>query len=167
VGGTVTGDILEGITPASISFKHPEVVPEPPQTELSVDLAGPWSFYGEFRRDHALTNLPHPEPPEIALQLGAALVIPVRVHNATAAAQEIVFAVDLPPGWTLQSGVGKFSAPANETSPHRIEINLPPMTDSAPRKQDTVEITVRAESQGKAIGIIKLRVQPRKRALPE
>src|SRR3989475_1820052 len=31
-------------------------------------LGGPYSFYAEFRRAHGLMNLPHPEPPEIALQ---------------------------------------------------------------------------------------------------
>src|SRR6201987_4802120 len=77
VGGSVTGDIFEGITPGSIPFARPEIAPEPARPNLSVELGGPWSFYAEFRRAHGLTNLPHPEPPEIALQGPGTLVIPL------------------------------------------------------------------------------------------
>src|SRR5208283_5008863 len=68
VGGSVTGDIFDGITPGAISFARPEAAPTPAEQEISVELAGPWNFYAEFRRAHGLTHLPHPEPPEIALQ---------------------------------------------------------------------------------------------------
>jgi len=167
VGGSVTGDMFEGVTADSIPFRRPEIAPEPLHVELSVELAGPWSFYAQFRREHGLTNLPHPEPPEIALQLGTTLVIPLWVHNATSSAQEITFAVDPPGGWTVVSGTGKFSIGAKETAAARVEITLPPLTDNAPRKLDAQEITVRTESKGKSLGVVKLRVEPRKRALPE
>src|SRR5215469_16479747 len=54
VGGSVTGDIFEGITPGAIPFARPEVAPEPSRPDLSVELDGPWSFYAEFRRAHGL-----------------------------------------------------------------------------------------------------------------
>ena len=82
---------------------------EPQKPELSVELGGPWSFYAEFRRAHGLTHLPHPEPPEIALQVGTTLVIPLWVRKQTSSAQEITLAAELPSGWTVQSGAGKFS----------------------------------------------------------
>ena len=167
VAGSLTGDIFEGITPGPIPFQHPEIAAEPQQPDLSVELAGPWKFYAQFRRAHALTQLPHPEPPEIALQLGTTLVIPLWVHNQTASPQEITVAADVPSGWTTQSGAGKFSIGPKETCAARVEINLPPLTDNAPRKQDAQEITVRATAQGQPIGVVKLRVEPRKRALPE
>ena len=167
VGGSVTGDMFEGVAPGAILFHPPERATEPKQPELSIELAGPWNFYAQFRRAHALTHLPHPEPPEIALQLGTALVIPLWVHNETGSAQEITLAADLPSGWTLVSGTGKFSVAAHQTAAARVEINLPPLTDNAPRKIDAQEITVRAEAQGKSIGVVKLRVEPRKRSLPE
>ena len=167
VGGSVIGDVFEGITPGAIPFQHPALVAEPQHPDLSVELAGPWNFYAQFRRAHALTHLPHPEPPEIALQLGTTLVIPLWVRNSTASAQEITLAADLPSGWTLLSGTGRFSVAAKETAAARVEIDLPPLAENAPRKLDAQEITVRAESQGKSIGIVKLRVEPRKRSLPE
>jgi LmbE family N-acetylglucosaminyl deacetylase len=167
LGGSVTGDIFEGITPEAIPFVRPEIAPEPRHPELSVELAGPWSFYADFRRVHGLTHLPHPEPPEIALQLGTTLVVPLWVRNQTASAQEFTLAVDQPPGWTIQSGAGKFQVAAKQVAAARVEINLPPLTEDAPKKQDGQEITVRAESKGQSIGVVKLRVELRKRALPE
>jgi LmbE family N-acetylglucosaminyl deacetylase len=167
VGGSVTGDIFEGITPDAIPLARPEVSPGPPRPELSVELAGPWSFYAEFRRVHGLAHLPHPEPPEIALQAGTSLVIPLWICNQTASAQEFTLAVDLPSGWTVQSGAGKFSVPARQVGAARVEINLPPLAENAQRKQDAQEVTVRAETKGQSIGAVKLRVELRKRALPE
>lgn len=167
VGGTVAGDIFEGITPGGIPFARPEVSPEPSRAELSVELAGPWSFYAEFRRTHGLTNLPHPEPPEIAIQTPGTLVIPLWVRNRTAKAQEITLTVVLPAGWTVQNGTGKFSIAAKQVAASRIEVNLPAVADNEPKKAEPQEITVHTESSGQIVSDVKLRVELRKRALPQ
>ena len=167
VGGNVTGDIFENITPGAIPFTRPEVLPETTRPELSVELAGPWSFYGEFRRAHGLTNLPHPEPPEIALQAPGTLVIPLWIRNRAAKTQEITLTVTLPAGWTAQSGAGKFTVAAKQVAAPRIEVNFPALGENAPRKAEAQEIAVHAESNGQAIGDVKLRVESRKRALPQ
>jgi LmbE family N-acetylglucosaminyl deacetylase len=167
VGGSVTGDIFENIAPGAIPFARPEVSPESARPELSVELAGPWSFYAEFRREHGLTNLPHPEPPEIALQAPGALVIPLWVRNRSAKTQEIMLTVTLPAGWTAQSGTGKFSVAAKQVAAPRIEVNLPALAEKAPQKADAQEIAIHAESNGQTIGDVKLRVELRKRSLPQ
>ena len=167
VGGSVTGDVFDGITPGSLPFARPEVSPEPVRPELSVELGGPFSFYAEFRRAHGLTNLPHPEPPEIALQGHSTLVIPLWVRNRTVKTQEIALAATLPAGWTLQSGTGKFAVAAKQVAAARIEIFLPAVPENEVRKAEPREISVHAESNGQPIGEIKLRVQLRKRALPQ
>jgi LmbE family N-acetylglucosaminyl deacetylase len=167
VGGSVTGDIFEGVTPGAISFARPEVSPEPSRPELSVELAGAWSFYGEFRRAHGLFNLPHPEPPEIALQAPGALVIPLWIRNRTAKAQEVTITATLPAGWTAQSGTGEFTVASKQVAASRIEINLPALAENAPRKSEAQEITIHAESDGQTIGGVKLHVELRKRALPQ
>ncbi len=168
VGGTAQGDIFEGITPGPIPFAPPSRAPQPSQPELSVSLAGPWSFYDEFRRAHALTHLPHPEPPEIALQFGTTLVVPLWAHNATSSDQEITISADLPKGWTAQFGVGKVVVGAKQDDATRVEILLPPAsTDSSPSKESPQEVTIRAEAGGKNIGTAQLRVELRKRTLPE
>lgn len=167
VGGTVTGDILEGIKPGAIPFARTQAGAEPAQPDLAIELAGPWSFYSEFRRAHSLENLPHPEPPEIALQANTTLVIPLWLRNETAAAQEITLTVDLPAGWKVESGDGRFFVAAKQVAAARVEISLPPMSDAKTAKHDAQEVTVHGTSNGKPIGTVKLRVELRKRALPE
>jgi LmbE family N-acetylglucosaminyl deacetylase len=167
VGGRVTGDIFEAITPGAIPFTRPEFLPEPSRPDLSVELDGPWSYYAEFRRAHGLTHLPHPEPPEIALQAPGTLVIPLWLRNRTAKTQEITLTATLPAGWTMQSGTGKFSVAAKQAAAARWEVNLPALAENVPKKLAAQEVTVHAESNGQSIGDLKLRVELRKRALPQ
>ncbi|HYL85080.1 MAG TPA: PIG-L family deacetylase [Candidatus Angelobacter sp.] len=167
VGGTVTGDIFEGIASGAIPFARPEVLPEPARPELSMELDGPWSFYAEFRRAHGLTNLPHPEPPEIALQAPGTLVVPLWIRNRTPKMQEITLAVTLPTGWTAESGTGKFTVAAQQIAAARVEINLPALGEKTANKTEPQEIIVRAEVNGQVIGEARLRVELRKRALPQ
>jgi len=167
VGGSVTGDVFDGITPGAIPFARPDVSPEPTRSELAVELGGPYSFYAEFRRAHGLTNLPHPEPPEIALQAPGTLVIPLWIRNRTAKTQEITLSAALPAGWTTQSGTGKFTVAAKQVAATRIEITLPALAENGAKKQEPQEISVHAEWNGQSIGEIKLRVELRKRALPQ
>jgi LmbE family N-acetylglucosaminyl deacetylase len=167
VGGDVTGDIFDGVTPGAIPFVRPDVSPEPARPELSVELGGPYSFYAEFRRAHGLTNLPHPEPPEIALQGHTTMVIPLWVRNRAGKTQEISLAAALPVGWTLQSGTGKFTVAAKQVAATRIEILLPTVPENETKKPEPQEISVHADSNGQSIGEIKLHVELRKRALPQ
>jgi LmbE family N-acetylglucosaminyl deacetylase len=167
VGGAVTGDVFEGVTPGAIPFARPEVSPEPSRPKVSVELAGPWDYYAEFRRAHGLTHLPHPEPPEIVLQAGTDLVIPLWLRNQNSAAQEISLSVNLPSGWIVGSGSGKFTVAAGQTAATRIEVKLPLLVENAGSKTEPQEISVHAELNGKPIGDVKLRVELRKRALPE
>jgi LmbE family N-acetylglucosaminyl deacetylase len=166
VGGAATGDVFENGSGEPIPFRRPEVGAEPQKPELFVELGGPWSFYAEFRRAHRLTHLPHPEPPEIALQVGTTLVIPLWVRNQTSAAQGITLSAELPSGWTVQSGTGEFSVAAKQTAAARVEVALPGTTEGA-KKNESQEITVHAESGGHSIGDVRLRVELRKRSLPQ
>src|SRR5258707_11828424 len=109
VGGSMSGDIFEGITPAAIPFARPEVLPEPSRPDLSVELDGPWSYYAEFRRAHGLTHLPHTETAEIALQAPGTLVIPLWLRNRTAKAQSITITATMHAGWAVQSSTGSTS----------------------------------------------------------
>ncbi|HKV61985.1 MAG TPA: PIG-L family deacetylase [Candidatus Acidoferrum sp.] len=167
VGGSVAGDIFEGITPGAIPFSRPDISPEPARPELSVELGGPYSFYAEFRRAHGLTHLPHPEPPEIAMQGHTSMVIPLWVRNRTAKTQQISLAAMLPAGWTVQNGTGKFTVAAKQVAAARIEIMLPAIPENETKKPEPQDVIVRAESSGQSIGEIKLRVEVRKRALPQ
>jgi LmbE family N-acetylglucosaminyl deacetylase len=167
VGGSVTGDMFENIQADAIPFARPRAVPDPARPDLSVELAGAWSYYQEFRRAHDLMHLPHPEPPEIALQEGTTLMIPLWLRNQAAASREFTLTVDLPQGWKVQTGAGEMMVGAKQVAAARVEISLPMLSASASKKQDSQEVTVRTDSNGQPIGTVKLRVALRKRALPQ
>lgn len=167
VGGGVTSNVFENITSDAIPFSRNAIPAEPLRSDVSVELAGPWNYYADFRRLHALEHLPHPEPPEIALQAGSTLVIPLWLVNGTSATREVTLAVDSPNGWTVQNGAGKFTLTAKQWAAGRIEIALPALADAKKDKEDAREVTVHAESNGHGIGTVKLKVELRKRALAE
>lgn len=166
VGGSTTGDIFENVRPGRIGFVRPNVSAAAEPAEVSIALAGPWDFYEKFCGQHGLT-LWRPEPPEIALQAGTSLVIPLWLRNATATAREITLAADLPKGWRVSGGTGKFVAGANQVAAARVEIDLPPLKEGAHGKEEPQEVTLRGESNGQSVGVVKLRVELRSRALPE
>lgn len=168
VGGSATGDIFEGITPGAIASPRLVSSPETVTPELSLELGGPYSFYAEFRSAHGMGNLPHAEPPEIALQGHTTMVFPLWVRNRTSKPREITVTATVPTGWEIQSGVGKFIVAANQVSAAPIEIMLPTVPDKAAAgKPAPTEIKARAEANGKAIGEVTLRVELRKRTLPQ
>jgi LmbE family N-acetylglucosaminyl deacetylase len=167
VGGSVTGDIFEGIKPGAIPYVRPDYVSASAEPDVAVELAGPWSYYEEFRREHGLMNLWHPDPPEIALQAGTTLVIPLWLRNQTSATKEFSLSIDVPAGWKVQSGTGKYEVPADYTAAARYEVNLPEISPGDQGKQELQDVTVHAESGGRPVGTVRLRVKLRTRALPE
>jgi LmbE family N-acetylglucosaminyl deacetylase len=168
VGGSVTGDIVEGIQPGPIAFAPRAASLTRTGAGVSVELGGPWSFYGDFRRAHGLENLPQAEPPEIAVQAGGTLQVPLWLRNATSAAQEVTLTASAPQGWSVGSGAGRYAIPAGHVAALRIEITVPGLAPSGSPPKEASEITVQAEEAGgKMIGTIRLRVALRKRALPQ
>jgi hypothetical protein len=160
--------MFENIKPGAIAFVRPNAAPaEPERAEVSAELGGPWGYYADFRREHGLNHLAHPEPPEIALQAGTTLVVPLWLRNQSDGPREVTLKADLPAGWKVQSGDGKFLLAAKQVAAARVEINLPALGDAAKSKLEAQEVTVRAESGGKSIGGAKLRVELRKSALPQ
>jgi len=75
--------------------------------------------------------------------------------------------VSLPPGWSVRSGGGKFTVDAQQIAATRIEVKLPLAAEGTGTKAEPQEVDVHAQANGRAIGDVKLRVELRKRALPE
>lgn len=171
VGGNVTGDIFEGITPGAIPFSRPAIGgdagADAGRAGVSVELGGPWSFYADFRGAHGLGHLPHPEPPEIALQAPGILLIPLWLRNQTASPIEITLNAKLPAGWTVASGEGKYSIPPHQVVAARVEINFPAVAENKPKNAELEEVAIQGTSGGQSVGVAKVRVERRKKALPQ
>jgi LmbE family N-acetylglucosaminyl deacetylase len=167
VGGATTDPIFSGIESGAIPYRRAAFSVEAPKGDVAVTLAGPWSFYDEFRAAHGLTHLPHPEPPEIALQEGTTLIVPLWVRNSTGEAREIALSAELPQGWTVSNGTGTVKVGAHQTAGTRVEIALGMLKDAPKGKSGAQAVTVKAESGGKSVGEVVMKVELRKKALPE
>jgi LmbE family N-acetylglucosaminyl deacetylase len=167
VPGSMTGDIFEGISSAPAAAAARVVASAPAPAQLSIELGGPWSFYREFRRAHGLDRLPQIAVPEIAVLAPGSLQIPLWLRNGTPDAKDITLSVTLPSGWSVQDGAGRYTLRTGEIAPARIEINLPALPEKSSGPGEPSEVSVRAEAYGQTIGVIKLRVELRKRALPQ
>jgi LmbE family N-acetylglucosaminyl deacetylase len=160
VGGSRTGDVFEGVTPAPIPFARAIPSGEEP-AHASLELAGPWSFYDVFRREHALTQLPKAAVPEIAINHGQTLQIPLVVRNNSAAPQTVTLSVTAPPTWTVRDFTSSFSLAPGESFPVLVQVTTPE-TDT-----NTGQVKCRAESNQQTIGEVELHVKLRAGGLPQ
>jgi hypothetical protein len=162
VNANITGDVFEGIAPGPIPFSRASGYRLEPHEGVSLELAGPWSFYQEFRRAHDLTALPQAATPEIGIEEGKSLQIPLRIHNYGTEAREVNLSTSLPEGWTVESGAARYTIPAGDF----VSVQLA-VTPLAKTSDELHEINCKIEVAGQAAGIVKLRVKLRPHALPQ
>ncbi|MGH9497689.1 MAG: NEW3 domain-containing protein [Terriglobales bacterium] len=99
--------------------------------------------------------------PEIAINHGQALQIPLMVRNTASAAQTITLSVTAPQGWTVQDFTASFSLAAGESSPVLVQVMTPP-TDT-----NTGQVKCQAERNHQTIGEVELHVKLRAGGLPQ
>jgi|HubBroStandDraft_6_1064221.scaffolds.fasta_scaffold01372_9 LmbE family N-acetylglucosaminyl deacetylase len=138
-----------------------------PPGAISVTLDGPWSFYDKFRKAHCLQNLPVADRPEIGVKSGSLLSVPVTVHRDDKKAMEITIAAEVPQGWKVTGGAGKFLLPAEVSTNLRVEIDTPTLTEAELKKATPQMVTVKIQENGKSIGEIKINVLLKASALPQ
>ncbi|HVO62516.1 MAG TPA: PIG-L family deacetylase [Terriglobales bacterium] len=121
VGGSVTGDVFEGIAPGSISWRSISLPDEDKVRGVSLELGGPWKFYQEFWKIHNIEHLADLLPvPEMAIRSDVGyLHFSLLIHNNTETPQEVTIRSALPEGWTDKSGYSSYSLAPGQTYPVR------------------------------------------------
>ena len=154
VGGTTTGDIFEGVSIGAIPFAPVRGFQPMIHEGLSLELGGPWQFYRVFWKAHNIDHLAQLLPiPEVSMQAGATLHIPLLMFNDLAEPSEITLSADLPQGWTEKNGSARYPVGAHEVYPIEAAVAL-----STSKGQKWQVITWKAEAKGKTIAPIKMRV---------
>jgi hypothetical protein len=161
VGGSVTGDVFEGVTSEPIAFVRRVEGAEKSQAGVSVAVAGPWGFYETFRRAHGLQHLPQAAVPEIAISTGATLQMPLLFRNGTASSKTITLSVSSPEGWATKDGVGSYTVRAGDQLPVLVTL------DSPKKESKMDEIVCRAQADGQTVSTVKLHVLLRSGGLPQ
>jgi hypothetical protein len=133
----------------------------------SVTLDGPWGFYGKFRKAHCLQNLPVADPPEIAVKSGSTVSVPLTVHHDEKKTAEISIVAEVPQGWKVTSGAGKFLLPAEASTNLRVDIDTATLPEVELKKSTPRLVSVKIQENGKFVGEIKINVLLKASALQQ
>jgi len=154
VGGSITGDVFEGISPQPIPFvRVPGYVPIP-QAGLTFEVGDPWRFYSLFWKAHGLDHLAKLIPvPEATPDAGGRLTLDFVACNPTNANVEIAITPSLPAGWTEEPQFANYPIRAGECYPIQEQIAAPPATSS-----HWEQLTWKASASSHQFGAVAVRV---------
>jgi len=172
VGGSVAGDVFEGVGSDPIAFVPVKDYQPQNHTGLSLELGAQFAFYRKFWAAHNIERLANLMPvQEMGITPGGNLPVPLLLHNYTDSAVNIELAVELPPGWTeyiwagkypgrsalpviKRSGSGQFPVRAHDQYPVEEMLTAPPQGKIGEWQQ----ITWHARSAGREIGAVTIKV---------
>jgi LmbE family N-acetylglucosaminyl deacetylase len=160
VGGTVTGDIFDGITPGPIPYAKPRGY-EAPEQKLALELGGPWAFYHAFWPAHNIEHLNDLYSPE-AQVAGKTLWVPLIIRNNTDSPKQVELHSVLPPGWGQYPSTTIYPVAAHDSYPLQLTIT-PPQSS----KEIWQTLSWSASIEGKTIGEVKLRLNTATNYLPQ
>jgi len=153
VGGSTTGDLLEGVHAAGIPFAPVAGYVPPARSGVTVELGGAWAFYRQFWPAHNLAAVAEMLPaPEIGIGGGGELSVPLLIHNDTDEDGIVELEIALPQGWRSETPRLRYPVRARAAYPVRLLLRVPPAAQ--PTWQ---ELTFAPEGKN-AVGSVRLRV---------
>ncbi len=154
VGGTVTGDVFDGISQQPTSFAHVHGYEAPRQNGLSFEIGDPWRFYALFWKAHDLDGMAKLIPiPEATLEADGKLELNFLACNHTAQSVDMSVAPALPAGWTMRPQFTNYPVGAGACYPIQVQLDSPPAAQSHWEK---ISWTATADSQ--PVGSVAVRV---------
>jgi LmbE family N-acetylglucosaminyl deacetylase len=162
VGGTPTGDVLEGISSAPIPYARARGYELPVAGNISFELGGPWAFYRPFWLAHNIERLSNLYPPEAQVAAGESLWVPLIIHNDTDSPQQVNLRSTLPPGWKQQPDATTYTVGPRDS--YSIQLTI---SSTNSQKGTWQDLSWDTESGGNKIGTVKLRVEVESNGLPQ
>jgi len=163
VGGAVTGDILEGVTPGPIPFAASSGYRPESHEGVWIELGGSWAFYQQFWKAHGIEHVAQLLPrPETSIGGGNRLYIPLVIHNETEQPVSVDLTMSIPSRWSEPFGSARYPVRAHDFYPVETGAALP--LNAAHGWQ---EVSYKAQSGGQDVGSITVRVQVGEGGLPE
>jgi LmbE family N-acetylglucosaminyl deacetylase len=155
VGGSVTGDVFEGVKTDPIAFAPVRGYQPETHTGLSITLGAQFAFYREFWAAHNIERIANLMPlQEMGVTPGGDLPMPLLLENYTGNPASIHLSVDLPSGWTEQTGSGEYQVRAQDNYPVQAILTASPQGEVG----DWQQITWHARSGGQDIGSVTVKV---------
>jgi LmbE family N-acetylglucosaminyl deacetylase len=136
-----------------------------PRFEAAI-LGGPWAFYRAFYWRHCLSNLPAPKTPEVGVQEGSTLDIPLEIVRGAPMPLTITVKPTVPEGWKTVSGEGSYSLPSEEISFLNVQVQTPNLPAEGSQKSQPQELRIHVTSENTS-DEVTMRVLLQKNALPQ
>ena len=127
--------------------------------KTTVKIGGPWEFYDAFRIKHGLWQLPVASGPEIAVKSGSVVTVPIHVLRPMLAPAVLTLTADVPTGWKVTGGTGKFSVAQGTDAQFRVEVQIPEFSKEQLKGAKPETIVVHVSQDEKPIGEVKFKVQ--------
>ena len=154
VGGTVTGDVFEGIAPQPIPFARVRGYQPQPLSGLSLEIGDPWRFYALFWKAHDLDHLAELIPvPEATPDADGALTLDFLACNRTAQSALIEVLPTLPAGWTSKPQYTGYPTEPGACYPIHLQLTAPPAAQS-----HWEQLSFAARSGSQPVGSVPVRV---------
>lgn len=145
VGGSVTGDVFEGVKQSGVPFKHVRGYEAPPQQGFKFEIGDPWHFYSLFWQAHDLDRMAGLIPvPEMAADYGEPLKIALRACNYTASDAVVDVSATLPAGWADNTEYKRYPVRSGECYPVTARVVA---RNSGPEKWEELTWTATAGAQ--------------------
>jgi LmbE family N-acetylglucosaminyl deacetylase len=141
-------------------------VPIPPGSTVA-QLGDPWAYLDSFRHGHCLNSMPVAKPAEITVKSGGILSLPIVVRHDSKKETEVNITAELPAGWKIATGTGKFLLPAEPKTNLRVEIETLLLSEAELKTAKKQAVTVKVDEGGKTVGVASVDVLLKANALPQ
>jgi LmbE family N-acetylglucosaminyl deacetylase len=154
VGGSVAGDVFEGVSAGPVPFARVRGYTPDPPAPLAFEIGDPWHFYSLFWKAHNLDRMAQLIPdPELAAGHGEQLSIPLRACNNTQEPVEFAVISSLPSGWTDQPRFTRYPVLPGECYPILAQVVAP-----ASGSKEWQQLTWTAAAGSQQAGAVNVRV---------
>jgi LmbE family N-acetylglucosaminyl deacetylase len=159
---SVTDDVFAGIVPEGIPYKPaPGYIPTEVAAPL-IEFGGPWDYYRRFWPTHGIEHLATLNSPELSVEAGETLAIPLIITNPTSQPIQVRIKTEIPEGWNL------LTAPESATVAAKTRYFLRLRAVAPARKiEGWHQFRISATwADGQSLGDLALRVEMDDWALP-
>jgi hypothetical protein len=155
------GDVFDGVTLTPVPFTPPRGYQPQKHQGVTLEMGGVFAFYRDFWRAHNIEQLASVVPPEVGITAGGYLQFPLVLRNDTQDSADVVLTPQVPQGWEVPVGPGRYRLGPGEVCPAQTIFH-------APMQQPAVAtITWKAESKGQSIGSCTMTVTLSEWTLPQ
>ena len=149
----VTDDVFAGVVEDGVPFQRAPGYTAVKYSEPTLLIGDPWAFYHKFWQAHGLEHLKTLVPLEISIHTNGVFYIPLIIENPLDHAIDVNLSAQAPDQWKVRP-LAPLSIPAHAEYYARVTADAP-----ATKLPGWQNFTVTAESAGKNLGTIPIRVE--------